>query len=96
MHESAVSCKRASLARWLTPEGDARCAGVQQIRRRCRLTVKAGGTLLAILPTFGMRWLVWDLHPEVTINAQGSALPRNRLTQRYISVADWPGTGDCG
>ena len=70
-----------------------------------RLTVNpAGGSLdLAILPTFGMRWLVPRLpdfarrHPEVTINLATRLRPFNFASEPFdaaICFGDdiWPGT----
>ena len=64
----------------------------------------AGGTLnLAILPTFGMRWLVPRLpdfarrHPEVTINMATRLRPFNFEAEPFDAAlhfgeTDWPGT----
>lgn len=64
----------------------------------------AGGSLsLAILPTFGMRWLVprladfARLHPEVTINMATRLVPFSFATQPFDAAlhfgnADWAGT----
>jgi len=63
-----------------------------------------GGSLsLAILPTFGMRWLVPRLadfarrHPEVTINLSTRLKPFNFASEPYDAAIhfgnpDWPGT----
>src|SRR6056297_224495 len=63
-----------------------------------------GGSLsLAILPTFGMRWLVPRLadfarrHPEVTINLSTRLRPFNFASEGFDAAihfgqADWPGT----
>ena len=63
-----------------------------------------GGSLsLAILPTFGMRWLVPRLadfarrHPEVTINLSTRLKPFNFASEPFDAAihfgnADWPGT----
>jgi len=63
-----------------------------------------GGTLnLAILPTFGMRWLVPRLpefarmHPEITINMSTRLRPFNFATEGFDAAIhfgkpDWPGT----
>ena len=94
----------------LTPEG-ARYAGeireaLQQIARASlRLSVNpAGGTLdLAILPTFGMRWLVPRLpdfarrHPEITVNLATRLKPFNFASDSFDAAihfgdGDWPGT----
>lgn len=67
-------------------------------------TSAAGGQLnLAILPTFGMRWLVPRLadfakrHPDVTINMSTRLVPFNFSGQPHDAAihfgdADWPGT----
>ncbi|SHF37793.1 transcriptional regulator, LysR family [Ruegeria intermedia] len=64
----------------------------------------AGGTLhLAILPTFGMRWLVprlpdfARLHPDITINMSTRLRPFNFATEPFDAAIhfgepDWPGT----
>ncbi len=64
----------------------------------------AGGTLnLAILPTFGMRWLVPRLpdfarrHPEITINMATRLRPFNFEAEPFDAAlhfgeTDWPGT----
>jgi DNA-binding transcriptional LysR family regulator len=94
----------------LTPEAATYAAKVraalQQIAQASvRLTVNPlGGSLsLAILPTFGMRWLVPRLadfarrHPEVTINLSTRLRPFNFASQNFDAAihfgqADWPGT----
>lgn len=77
---------------------------LQQISQASmKLTVNpAGGTLdLAILPTFGMRWLVprladfARLHPEVTINLSTRLKPFNFATEPFdaaihFGAPDWP------
>ncbi|MGR3603542.1 MAG: LysR family transcriptional regulator [Heliomarina sp.] len=70
-----------------------------------RLQVQpTGGTLnLAILPTFGMRWLMprlpefARLHPDVTLNMATRLEPFNFATEPldaaiYFGTDDWPGT----
>ena len=64
----------------------------------------AGGTLnLAILPTFGMRWLVprlpdfARLHPDITINMTTRLRPFNFASEPFDAALhfgepDWPGT----
>lgn len=94
----------------LTPPARAYVAEVrealQQIAQASlRLRVQPrGGTLdLAILPTFGMRWLVPRLadfarqHPDVTINMATRLAPFNFATQPFDAAlhygdADWSGT----
>ncbi len=63
-----------------------------------------GGTLnLAILPTFGMRWLVprlpdfARLYPDITINMSTRLRPFNFVTEGFDAALhfgepDWPGT----
>ncbi len=63
-----------------------------------------GGTLnLAILPTFGMRWLVprlpdfTRLHPDITINMSSRLRPFNFASEPFDAALhfgepDWPGT----
>ncbi len=95
----------------LTPEAAdyaARVRGaLEQIAQATmRLSVNAaGGTLsLAILPTFGMRWLVPRLpdfahrHPEVTINLSTRLDKFNFASEPFDAALhfgqpDWPGTG---
>ena len=63
----------------------------------------AGSLNLAILPAFGMRWLMPRLpafsrrHPDVTINMSTRLSPFNFATQSFDAAlhfghADWPGT----
>lgn len=66
--------------------------------------VPAGGTLnLAILPTFGMRWLVprlpdfARLNPDITINMSTRLQPFNFASEAFDAALhfgepDWPGT----
>lgn len=82
-------------------------AGLNQIARASlRLTIRpAGGTLtLAILPTFGMRWLMPRLpefarrHPDVTINMTTRLEPFSFASEPvdaaiHFGRPDWPGTG---
>ena len=95
----------------LTPEGadyaaEVRAALTKITQATLKLTVNpAGGSLdLAILPTFGMRWLVprlaefARLHPEVTINLSTRLKPFNFASEAFDAAihfgnADWPGTG---
>jgi DNA-binding transcriptional LysR family regulator len=94
----------------LTPPARAYVAEVREALHQIaqaslRLRVQPrGGTLdLAILPTFGMRWLVprladfARLHPDVTINMATRLAPFNFATQPFDAAihygdADWPGT----
>lgn len=94
----------------LTPEAadyaDKIRGALQQITQASlKLTVNpVGGSLtLAILPTFGMRWLVprladfARLHPEVTINLSTRLKPFNFASEPFDAAIhfgepDWPGT----
>ncbi|WP_417727661.1 LysR substrate-binding domain-containing protein [Roseovarius sp.] len=94
----------------LTPEAadyaDKIRGALQQIAQASvKLTVNpVGGSLsLAILPTFGMRWLVprlaefARLHPEVTINLSTRLKPFNFVSEPFDAAihfgkADWLGT----
>lgn len=94
----------------LTPEAHryaAEIRGALEIisKASLRLTVNpSGGTLdLAILPTFGMRWLVPRLadfarrHPEVTINLTTRLRRFDFSTDPFdaaihFGTPDWPGT----
>jgi DNA-binding transcriptional LysR family regulator len=94
----------------LTPPARAYVAEVrealQQIAQaslRLRVQPRGGSLDLAILPTFGMRWLVprladfARLHPDVTINMATRLAPFNFATQAFDAAihygnADWPGT----
>lgn len=94
----------------LTPEAaqyasEVRAALTKITQATLKLTVNpAGGSLdLAILPTFGMRWLVprlaefARLHPEVTINLSTRLKSFNFASEPFdaaihFGTADWPGT----
>ena len=94
----------------LTPEAaqyasDVRAALTKITQATLKLSVNpAGGSLdLAILPTFGMHWLVprlaefARLHPEVTINLSTRLKPFNFASEPFdaaihFGTADWPGT----
>jgi DNA-binding transcriptional LysR family regulator len=94
----------------LTPDAAAYAdkvrGALQQIAQASvNMTVNpVGGSLsLAILPTFGMRWLVPRLadfarrHPEVTINLSTRLKPFNFASEPFDAAihfgkADWPGT----
>ena len=84
---------------------EVRGALAQIAQASMKLTVNpAGGALnLAILPTFGMRWLVPRLpdfarqHPEVTLNLSTRVKPFNFDVEPFDAAihfgsADWPGT----
>jgi len=95
----------------LTPEAAGYAAEIRTALQKItqatlKLTVNpAGGSLdLAILPTFGMRWLVPRLadfarrHPEVTINLSTRIKPFNFGAEPFDAAIhfghrDWPGTG---
>lgn len=94
----------------LTPEGADYAASVREALQKItqasqRLTVNpSGGSLdLAILPTFGMRWLVPRLpdfarrHPEVTINLATRLRPFNFASEGFDAAiffgdGNWSGT----
>lgn len=76
---------------------------IAQASLRLQVQPKGGTLDLAILPTFGMRWLVprladfARLHPEVTINMATRLAPFNFATQPFDAAihygdSDWPGT----
>ena len=95
----------------LTPEAQDYAAEIRQALTRianASLRLQAapvGGTLnLAILPTFGMRWLVprlpqfARLHPDVTLNMTTRLVPFNFASEPFDAAlhfgsGDWPGTG---
>lgn len=94
----------------LTPAAQAYAADVRQALDRLaqasvRLQVSpTGGTVnLAILPAFGMRWLMprlpefARLHPDVTINMSTRLQPFNFASETFdaaihFGTNDWPGT----
>lgn len=94
----------------LTPEAKDYASTIRQSlqlisQASLKLTVNpSGGSLdLAILPTFGMRWLVprladfARLYPEVTINLTTRLKPFNFATEPFDAAIhfgspDWPGT----
>jgi LysR family glycine cleavage system transcriptional activator len=94
----------------LTPQAAGFAAEVRAALRQIgqawlRLTVNPGaGTLnLAILPTFGMRWLLPRLgsftarHPEVTVNMSTRLKPFDLASESFVAAlhfgaSDWPGT----
>jgi LysR family transcriptional regulator, glycine cleavage system transcriptional activator len=76
---------------------------IAQASLRLRVQPRGGSLDLAILPTFGMRWLVprladfARLHPDVTINMATRLAPFNFATQPFDAAihygdADWPAT----
>lgn len=94
----------------LTPEGvqyasEVRSALSQIAQASMKLAVNpSGGSVnLAILPTFGMRWLVPRLpdfarrHPEITINLSTRIQPFSFAAEGFDAAIrfgqdDWPGT----
>lgn len=76
---------------------------IAQASLRLQAAPLAGTMNLAILPTFGMRWLMprlpefARLHPDVTINMSTQLVPFNFSTEAFdaaihFGTADWPGT----
>ena len=70
---------------------------------RLQVAPMSGTLNLAILPTFGMRWLMprlpefARLHPEVTLNMATRLVPFNFATEPFDAAlhfgsGDWPGT----
>ncbi|WP_101066497.1 LysR family transcriptional regulator [Roseovarius salinarum] len=106
----ATLVRRAGRGLQLTPEAadyarDVRAALNQIARASLKLTANpSGGTVeLAILPTFGMRWLVPRLadfarrHPEVTVNLTTRLAPFDFGAEPFdaairFGTGDWPGT----
>ena len=94
----------------LTPEAEAYADEIRQaLDRIAQATLQlqsvplAGSLNLAILPAFGMRWLMPRLpefsrrHPDVTINMSTRLAPFNFATENFDAAihfghADWPGT----
>ena len=85
---------------------EARAALAQIGNAALKLQVQPmGGTLnLAILPTFGMQWLMPRLpdfarrHPEITLNLTSRLEPFNFAMEGidaaiFFGAGDWPGTG---
>lgn len=77
---------------------------IAQASLRLRIAPDGGTLNLAILPTFGMRWLVprlpefARLHPQVTVNMNTRLQRFNFTTEGFDAAihygnADWPGTG---
>jgi LysR family glycine cleavage system transcriptional activator len=103
-------CLRQGRRLVLTPEAVEYAAEIRGAlnaisKASLRLTVNpSGGSLdLAILPTFGMRWLVPRLpdfarrHPEVTINLTTRLRPFSFASEPFdaaihFGLADWPNT----
>ncbi|SEP59126.1 LysR family transcriptional regulator [Thalassovita taeanensis] len=78
---------------------------ITQASLKVQVNPEGGSLNLAILPTFGMRWLVPRLadfakrHPEITINMATRLSPFNFGTQPFDAAihfghAEWPGTGN--
>lgn len=94
----------------LTPEASAYADDIRQaLDRVAQATLKlqsaplAGSLNLAILPAFGMRWLMPRLpefsrrYPDVTINMSTRLAPFNFASEAFDAAihfghADWPGT----
>ncbi len=94
----------------LTPEAEAYADEIRQaLDRIAQATLHlqsvqlAGNLNLAILPAFGMRWLMPRLpefsrrHPDVTINMATRLAPFNFAAESFDAAihfghADWPGT----
>ncbi|WP_420002828.1 LysR substrate-binding domain-containing protein [Arenibacterium sp. LLYu02] len=94
----------------LTPEAEAYAVEIREaLQRIAQATVQlqslplAGSLNLAILPAFGMRWLMPRLpefsrrHPDVTINMSTRLAPFNFAAESFDAAihfghADWPGT----
>ncbi|MEO9778248.1 MAG: LysR family transcriptional regulator [Sedimentitalea sp.] len=77
---------------------------IAQASLRLRIAPDGGTLNLAILPTFGMRWLVprlpefARLHPQVTVNMNTRLQRFNFANEGFDAAihfgnADWPGTG---
>lgn len=76
---------------------------IAQASLKVQVNPKSGSLNLAILPTFGMRWLVprlaefAKLHPEITINMSTRLAPFNFAMEPFDAAlhfgqGDWPGT----
>jgi DNA-binding transcriptional LysR family regulator len=94
----------------LTPEAQDYVAEIRealnriaQASLRLQVAPQGGALNLAILPTFGMRWLMprlpefTRLHPDVTINMTTRLRPFNFASEVFdaaifYGVPDWPGT----
>lgn len=77
---------------------------IAQASLRLQVAPLSGTLNLAILPAFGMRWLMprlpefSRLHPDVTINMATRLRPFNFASEPFdaaihFGVPDWPGTG---
>ena len=94
----------------LTPEAQDYVAEIRealnriaQASLRLQVAPQGGALNLAILPTFGMRWLMprlpafARLHPNVTLNMSTRLVPFNFGTEPFDAAlhfgpGDWPGT----
>ncbi|AXT34175.1 LysR family transcriptional regulator [Phaeobacter sp. LSS9] len=94
----------------LSPEAQTYAADIRQALNqiaqstlRVQAAPLAGSLNLAILPAFGMRWLMPRLpefarrHPDVTINMSTRLEPFNFVSEGFdaaihFGTADWPGT----
>ncbi|SDC07208.1 LysR substrate-binding domain-containing protein [Ruegeria marina] len=76
---------------------------IAQASLRLQVTPAGGTVNLAILPTFGMRWLMprlpdfARLHPDITINMSTRLRPFSFASEPFdaaihFGVPDWPGT----
>ncbi|MEX0348623.1 MAG: LysR substrate-binding domain-containing protein [Paracoccaceae bacterium] len=76
---------------------------IAQASIRLRVQPTGGSLNLAILPTFGMRWLVprlpefTHLHPDITVNLSTQLQPFNFDAESFDAAIhfgqpDWPGT----
>lgn len=76
---------------------------IAQASLKVQINPRGGSLNLAILPTFGMRWLVPRLpdfaarHPEITINMATRLKPFDFATEGFDAAihfgnAEWPGT----
>lgn len=110
-HLGAQLIQREGRGMRLTPQGARYAEAVRgalnqiaQASMKAALNPEGGSLNLAILPTFGMRWLVPRLpdfarqHPEVTINLSTRLRRFDFATEGFDAAihfgqADWPGTG---
>ena len=109
-HLGATLIRREGRGMHLTPQGTEYAQAVRgalnqiaQASMKAALNPAGGSLNLAILPTFGMRWLVPRLpdfaraHPEVTINLSTRLRAFDFAAEGFDAAihfgqADWPGT----
>jgi DNA-binding transcriptional LysR family regulator len=109
-HLGATLIRREGRGMGLTPQGAEYAQAVRgalnqiaQASMKAALNPAGGSLNLAILPTFGMRWLVPRLpdfarvHPEVTINLSTRLRAFDFAAEGFDAAihfgqADWPGT----